>query len=83
MAWILMGGCDGFGNDAYVACDSIFTDYKKAYDAGIAITKKSVSDFSESEYRKHAKFAKKYDAASYEGGYPFYYAVPVKVTIID
>lgn len=83
MAWILMGGCDGFGNDAYVACDSVFTDYKKAYDAGIAVTKKSVSKFSESEYKKQAKFAKKYDATDYEGGYPFYYAVPVKVTIVD
>lgn len=81
MAWILMGGCDGFGNDAYVACDTVFIDYEKAYHAGIVITKKAVSDFSESEYKKHAKFAKKYDATSYEGGYPFYYAVPVKVKI--
>lgn len=81
MAWILMAGCDGFGNDAYVACDTVFIDYEKAYHAGIVITKKAVSDFSESEYKKHAKFAKKYNAASYEGGYPFYYAVPVKVNI--
>lgn len=81
MAWILMGGCDGFGNDAYVASDIVFTDYKAAYDAGIAITKKVVSDFSESEYRKHVKFAKKHNAATYEGDYPEYYAVPVKVTI--
>ena len=66
-----------------LACDNVFTDYKKAYDAGIAMTKKSVSDFSESEYKKQAKFAKKYDATDYEGGYPFYYAVPVKVTIVD
>lgn len=81
MAWILMAGCDGFGNDAYVASDIVFSDYEKAYDAGIAITKKAVSDFSKSEYKKHAKFAKKHNAATYEGGYPFYYAVPVKVTI--
>lgn len=82
MAWILMAGCDGFGNDAYVASDIVFTDYEKAYNAGIEITKKVVSDFSKSAYRKHARFAKKRDAASYEGGYPpFYYAVPVKVTI--
>ena len=81
MAWILLAGCDGFGYDTYVACDTIFTDYKKAYDAGIAITKKAVSDFSKSEYKKQAKFAKKYNAATYEGGGPDYYAVPVKVTI--
>ena len=30
MAWILMAGCDGFGNDAYVASDTVFTDYEKA-----------------------------------------------------
>ena len=81
MAWILMAGCDGFGNDAYVACDVVFTDYEKAYNAGIAMTKKIVSDFSKSEYQKQAKFAKKHNAATYEGGVPFYYAVPVKVTI--
>lgn len=81
MAWILMAGCDGFGNDAYVASDTVFTDYEKAYNAGIAMTKKAVSDFSKSEYKKQAKFAKKCNAADYEGGYPFYYAVPVKVTI--
>lgn len=81
MAWILMAGCDGFGNDAYVASDTIFTNYEKAYNAGIEITKKAVSGFSKSEYREQAKFAKKYNAADYEGGWPYYYAVPVKVTI--
>lgn len=81
MAWILMAGCDGFGNDVYVASDTVYTDYEKAYAAGVNITKKVVSDFSKSEYRKQAKFAKKYNAADYEGGEPFYYAVPVKVTI--
>ena len=81
MAWILMAGCDGFGNDAYVACDIVFIDYEKAYRVGIIRSKKAVSNFSESEYKKQAKYAKKCDAASYEGGYPFDYAVPVKVTI--
>lgn len=81
MAWILMAGCDGFGNDAYVASDTVFTNYDEAYAAGIAITKNAVSDFSKSEYRKQAKFAKKYNAADYEGGWPYYYAVPVEVTI--
>ena len=81
MAWILMAGCDGFGNDVYVASDIVFTNYDEAYAEGIAITKKAVSNFSKSEYQKQAKFAKKYDAASYEGGGPDYYAVPVKVTI--
>jgi hypothetical protein len=81
MAWILMAGCDGFGNDAYVASDTVFTDYREAFKAGVAITKENVSDFSKSEYKKQAKFAKKYNAADYEGGYPFYYAVPVEVTI--
>lgn len=81
MAWILMAGCDGFDNDAYVACDTVFIDYEKAYHAGIVRTKKVVSDFSKSEYEKQAKYAKKCDAASYEGGFPFYYAVPVQVNI--
>lgn len=81
MAWILMAGCDGFGNDAYVASDIVFTNYDEAYAEGIAITKKAVSNFSKSKYQKQAKFAKKYNAASYEGGGPDYYAVPVKVTI--
>lgn len=82
MAWILMAGCDGFGNDAYVASDIVFTDYDKAYAEGIAITKEVVSNFSKSKYQKQAKFAKKYNAANYyESCGPYYYAVPVKVTI--
>lgn len=81
MAWILMAGCDGFGNDAYVASDTVFTNYDEAYAAGIAITKNAVSNFSKSKYQKQAKFAKKHNAASYEGGGPDFYAVPVKVII--
>lgn len=75
-----MAGCDGFGNDAYVASSTVFTNYDEAYAEGMAITKKTVSNFSKPKYQKEARFAKKYDAASYEGG-EFYYAVPVKVTI--
>lgn len=81
MAWILMAGCDGFGNDAYVASDTVFTDYREAYKAGVAITKENVSDFSSSRYQELAEYGKVCNAANYAGDVPFNYAVPVPVTI--
>ena len=53
MAWILMAGCDGFGNDAYIASSIIFTNYEQALAAGEELSKKmSGKNFKLKTFRK-------------------------------
>lgn len=88
MAWILMYGRDGFGNDVCVSSSEIYLDYEKACEVAEKETKEYFKEI-EKEWNRKTRRAYLRERKQYKNTYAHKvwelrigYVIPLKVDIV-